>query len=126
FCYRVCVQNCGSSTLRNLSVIDSELGDITTNFFASSATTLAPQQSVCRFYRASWGMDTTNTVMVSGQALDTGAILSTNDSAVALVDRASISCQLLAYSPDDQDGSTLDGHVLLPSDGLSHSVLFRY
>ncbi len=125
FCYRVCVQNCGSSTLRNLSVIDNQLGDITTNFFASPAATLIPGQSVCRFYRASWPDDTTNKVVVSGQAIDTGITVSTNDSAIARVQRVSMTCDLIAYAPDDQDNVANDNHVQLPSDGLSHAVFFR-
>src|SRR5207247_2081482 len=125
FCYRICVQNCGSNTLNNLTVIDTQLGNITTNFFASPATTLAPMQSVCQFYHASWAVDTTNRVVVSGRDVESGFTVTTNDMAVAIVDTAGITCQLIAFSPDDQDGLPTDNHVLLPSDSALHAVFFR-
>jgi protocatechuate 3,4-dioxygenase beta subunit len=125
FCYSITISNCGGHTLTNVSVIDNKLGDMTTNFFASKLTPFPPFTTITRFYKMAWDVDTTNTVAATGRAAAVGAQqVSDNDLAVAYVDNASVSCQTIVYSPDDQDSSFNDGHVTLVDDGMPHEVTF--
>src|SRR4030095_12123921 len=125
FCYSITVSNCGGSVLTNLSVIDNKLGDLTTNFFASKLTPLSPGETLTRYYKMSWDVDTTNTVNATGRAAADGAQqVGDNDQAIAYVENASVSCVTTVYSPDDQDTSFTDGHVTLVDDGTTHEVTF--
>ena len=126
FWYRIVVTNCGTVALTNLTVTDDKQNNFTTQFFPTPATVLAPGRSVTNHVKMTWCADTTVTVSVSGRAAMAGAIVvGANDSAVAYVATAAVTCQILATSPDDQDGNPYDGHVTVPSDGRSHSVTFK-
>ncbi|MDB6033361.1 MAG: hypothetical protein JWM16_3699 [Verrucomicrobiales bacterium] len=123
FCFSITVSNCGSVTITNLSVVDSELGDITSRFFGVGDT-LARGASVNRILKISLDQTTTNTVVASGRSSADGAYVKDKDYAVAIVVPASISCQAFVFSPDDVDGVPFDMHVQLPSDTLAHAIGF--
>ena len=114
FCYEITVRNCGSLVLSNLTVLDNRLGNLTTSFFPTPETTLAPGASVTQVFKRGWNANTTNTVTAAGQSVPGGTPVSSTDSTVALVDPAGITTTLIITSPCDQDGSLSDNHVLLP------------
>ncbi len=124
FCYSITVSNCGLVALTNVMVLDNQIGDLTTNYFDTPAQLFPVNGSVTRFFKMSWDVDTTNTVIAMGQSAATGESTNSVDSAVALVEEASIICRTITFSPDDQDGNLFDLHVELPRDGQDHAVTF--
>ncbi len=123
FCYRVVVRNCGLATLKNVTVIDDKLGDLTTNFFATPTTEFAVGASITNEYKMSWDRTTTNVVIVAGQSVfdasTNGAVTATAD-AVAVVIDASIGCRKLV----SVDGVPSDSVAILPGDGASHVIVW--
>jgi hypothetical protein len=125
FCYGITVSNCGTLALTNLTVMDNLLGNLTSMFFPSPNTQLAPGGTVTKYVKMSSGADTTNIVTVRGTAAGVGAqATSGTDNAVAVIRTASVVCQVIASSPEDQDGNSTDAHVQLPDDGNFHTVTF--
>src|SRR5262249_2760313 len=118
FCYRITVRNCGLAQLTNVLVMDDQLPGISTNF----PSILNSGQVETRFFKMAWGADTTNTVTVTGQSA--GQTVTARDSAVALVDRARITCDARVTAPCDLDGQTNDNHVTLPATGGPCAVTF--
>ncbi|HWD19292.1 MAG TPA: SdrD B-like domain-containing protein, partial [Verrucomicrobiae bacterium] len=140
FCYDITVTNTGSIPLTNLTVVDNLLQphDLTPFFFPSPTTVLAPGEALTGKFTMAFAANATNTVTVQGQAhighsvTNVGGIVVTNgmpvsagDKAVALVDNASISCDVTLTSPLDLDSSPSDNHVLLPSTTSSSTVTFN-
>ena len=124
FCYQITVTNSGVSGLTNLSVVDSHLGDVTTNLFAAPTVVLPPGGVATAYFKAAWATNTTNTVTVSGQSVTNGATVTASDGTVALVDLASLTCNVMVTAPCDLDGVPNNNHVLLPGCGASCSVQF--
>ncbi|GEM_PF-6313902 len=112
FVYGITITNCGPVALTNVSVIDSMFGDITTNLLAPG-TVFQPGATASYYYQAGLEEDTTNVVVVTGYSIETGAKVDSSDSAVALVDSASIKTEVELYSDCDEDGDAKDNHVLL-------------
>lgn len=110
FAYGITVTNCGTVPLTNLSVIDNMFGDITTNLFAPG-TVFAPGASATYYYSAALDVNTTNTVIAAGQSTKDGSTVQAQDSALALVDTASLSADLKVSSACDEDGDNNDDHV---------------
>lgn len=124
FCYQITVTNSGASALTNLSVVDSQLGDVTTNLFAAPTVVLPPGGVATAYFKAAWSTNTTNTVTASGQSITNGATVTASDGTVALVDLASLVCNVMVTAPCDLDGVPNNNHVLLPGCGASCSVQF--
>jgi hypothetical protein len=129
FCYSITVSNCSDGALTNLTVMDTPLGDLTSSFFTSPLSVLAPHASLTRNFKKAWDVDTTNrvTVIATG-ALTLGpnglAISVTNsDEAVALIDEAKIACNVTLFSPDDRSDNTNDAALVLPDNGTAHVVV---
>jgi hypothetical protein len=125
FCYRITITNCGLVTLTNVTVIDNQFGNLTTNFFNGvTPGTLAVGATRTYEYKAELGENTTNTVTAAGQSIANGAQVTTNDTAIAIVIPASIACQKIAFSADDTDGNANNSTVVLPGDGAAHTVIW--
>jgi hypothetical protein len=122
FCYRITITNKLSATLTNVTVFDDKLGNLTSFYFASPSIPFTPGQSITRFFRKDWDVNTTNTVTVSGKSVVSGATVTASDKAITLVEQARITCTVTAYSPDERDGNTNDNVLKLPEDGLAHPV----
>ncbi|MEY2408498.1 MAG: hypothetical protein QOF48_1168 [Verrucomicrobiota bacterium] len=124
FCYRITVSNCGRIPLRNITVVDDRLGDLTPQFFSGIPADLAAGASITRFFKMAWGSDTLNTVISGGASATDGSVVYSTNSAFAHVVTASIVCQEIVTSSDDIDGNPFDNHVQLPRDGQLHAVNF--
>ncbi len=124
FLYRITVANCGAVPLKGLTVLDDQLGDLSTNFLSAPTAALAPGDTVTRYYKMAWATNATNTVTVSAQSATDGATATVTDSAVALVTPAAISCGVRLSSPCDLDGNTNDNHVSLSTYGTGCPVTF--
>ena len=118
FCYEITVTNCGTVPLTNLTVIDNLLGTLQgnytqahpiTNFFSTRTNVLEPGAWVTAWFSMAFTNNATNTVTAQANAdlaqsvtnVVNGSYIVTNatpvlasDSAVALVEQASISCSL--------------------------------
>ena len=120
FCYKITVINCGSVGLHNITVIDDVFGDLSGIF----ADMLAVGASESHNIEATHCVDVVNTVTAEAEgAFGSGHVMA-NDTAAAHVLQASVSCEKIVTSPDDLDGNPNDNHVLLPSDGLPHTVTY--
>ncbi len=124
FCYRITVTNCGPVGLDNLHVQDNQMGDLTSLFFANASTVLPVNGTVTRIVKMSWGQDTTNVVVATGQSVVNGDQVSDTDQAVALVTPARLTCMVTVTSPCDTDGNPSDNHVSLPNDSTPCAVTF--
>lgn len=124
FCFRIAVSNAGPVTLTNLSVVDDQLDDVTTNFFADPTVSLAPGAAVTTYFKMTADGESAGNIVVSGQSVEDGSIATNSDTATAQVSPALVACQLLVTSPDDRDGNTNNNVVMLPSDGAPHVVTF--
>jgi len=127
FCYRISVTNSGSVGLRNITVTDTALGDLTTYF--NFPPTLAPGDfRTGVLLPATICSDLTNVVTAVGQKDTSSQRVTDRDSVVArtFVGEAGIYCDVFLTSPDDVDGDPTDGRVTFPPDGdlhlLSNSV----
>ncbi len=126
FCYRIAVMNCGKLDLDNLSVVDDQLGDLTSLFFADANTVLPVGGSVTQIVKMAWSANTTNTVTAHGQPANTpgAAVVTAVDSAAAIVEPASLTCQVTITSPCDTDGDPNDNQITVPDDGTPCDVTF--
>lgn len=125
FCYQITVTNCGDVVLNNVTINDATLGgNLTSTFFGGGPATLAPGQSITRYFRAAWAQNTTNQVTATGIPANSTDVLSANDGVVALVEEANITCGVTLTASCDRDGSANDNHVLLPGCGSSCDVTF--
>src|SRR5438094_4354020 len=104
FCYSITVTNCGLADLINVTVMDDQFGDLTTNFFASPLDVFPAGTTRSFTFNTSLDFDLTNTVTASGQSVATAKAVTAQDSATAHVIQASISCEVRASSLDDLDG----------------------
>lgn len=123
FAYGITVTNCGTIPLTNMSVIDNMFGDITTNLFAPG-TVFAPGASATYYYSAALDVNTTNTVIAAGQSTQDGQTIQAQDSALAIVDTASLSADLKVSSACDEDGDNSDDHVQIS--GCASNCLVTY
>ena len=123
FCYQIVITNSGNTVLTNFAVHDNMVGDITTNFFPTATSSLAPGTAITNFFKMSWDVNTTNTVQVSATGYTN--TVSATDSAVALVDNASITCNVKVSSPSDVDGVPDNNNVTLPGCGPAAMVTFK-
>ena len=125
FCYSITISNCGNTILTNITATDDQLGSLTSVFFPNPPATLAPGAAITRFYKMAWAIDTTNTVTVAGRSVVNGATVSDMDSAVAMIDSASIVCLSTVTSPSDKDGNPTNNSVQLTNNGNANVVTFR-
>jgi len=124
FCYRITVRNCGNVPLSQLSVVDNHLGDLTSQFFPARPSWI---QSV-RDPLFQHGLELQHDQHRGGLRPECGAdgkVVTDRDSAIAVVKKAKLSCDLDIKSPADKDCKPYDNHVLLPSDGGPHPVTFK-
>ncbi|MFM1767852.1 MAG: hypothetical protein RJA22_381 [Verrucomicrobiota bacterium] len=124
FCYAITVSNCSSVALTNVMVVDDQFGDVTSLFFPSKLTPLAPGESLTRYWKVAVDQDVTNTVNATGNSVADGLPVADSDSVTTQVRPASLACRSMVYSPADTDGSFTDGSVTLPADGAAHPVTF--
>jgi hypothetical protein len=121
FCYRFAITNCGSATLTNLALVDSQL-NLTG---VTLPTSLAPGAgTVIYLTNINHCANSTNIAMVSGQSIVNGAIVTAQSSARVEIKRAAITCEKIVNSPDAIDGTPNDSYLQLPDDGRSHEVTF--
>ena len=123
FAYGITVTNCGTIPLTNMSVIDNMFGDITTNLFAPG-TVFAPGASATYYYSAALDVNTTNTVIAAGQSTQDGQTIQAQDSALAIIDTASLSADLKVFSACDEDGDNSDDHVQISGCATNCSVTY--
>jgi len=127
FCYQISITNCGTTPLTNIVVSDNLLGllDIT-NFITNQPPILQPGAGATSVFSMSFATNATNTVTVSGDAVLAGTVTNVNnivvtngtpvssfDSAVAVVDTASLSCSLRFFSQNAVSGNN-DNNLVLP------------
>ena len=128
FCYQITVTNNGTLTVTNITVMDSLLGNITTNFFGATNGTLAPGQIAFAQFKMSLDTTTTNTAIVAGVALNTDGSVNTNvtavDNAVGIVDVAGVTATVTLLSSCDEDNNPTNNHVLLPGCGEVCNVMY--
>src|ERR1051326_1162628 len=120
FCYRITVSNCGDVDLVNVTVVDDKLNLGGCGF----PTSLAKGQSfTCDTLKATWCVDTVNTVSANGVNAVTGEHApEATASATAFIRQPAVACVKLASSPDDGDGDPNGSDVALPGDGADHTV----
>jgi len=130
FCYRITVRNCGTITLTNVSVVDNEYGDLTTNFTCLADRTLTPGESCTFTFKAEVGQNLTNTVEAAGYSVATGQRTNAFDDAVVHVIPARITCVkqfsvdggpwVSDYEFTDQDVHTVVWRVVLNNTGSAN------
>jgi hypothetical protein len=88
FIYRITIMNPGTAILTNLSVWEhtgTVWTDVSRQYFAPSAQ-LRPNGSVTLYRTNTWGLDTIDTVIVSGQSKQDGTLVTASSTAMASVD----------------------------------------
>jgi hypothetical protein len=122
FCYRITVSNCGLIPLTNVVVNDPDLGGLLPGF----PSNLAPGQSATGFFKKTWGVGThVNTATTSGAGNPGGVIVTTNDTATAIVLNINIMCMLTLSSSFDMDDNPTDNHVTLPEGSVDTPITFN-
>jgi hypothetical protein len=120
FCYRVIVRNCSGNgiTLTNLTVVDSVKGPLT-----GFSAPLADGQSETNVYSLTWaGVPTgasTNDNTVTATGIGNGIIVTTNDTARAIVVPIGVSCSTTLSSPNNLNtNNTPPCQVVLSAPGV--------
>ena len=122
FSYRITVSNCSDVvTLTNITVVDNKL-DLSGYTFPN----LAPHESMTWIISPITHCETiTNVVTATGQSIENGETATASDSAIALVQQASLVCSKVVSSIDAVVTPESNEHYLvLPSDGQKHQVVF--
>jgi len=120
FCYRITVTNCGNIPLTNVTVIDNQFGDFTSNFFPAGPTTVfQPGGTVTYIFKATVDHNLTNVVTVAGKSAADGSTATATDSAAVKILPASVSCDK-QYSID---GGALTDNATLP-DQAPHTIVW--
>ncbi len=116
FCYRIIIQNNGTSPLHNVSVTDPLFGGT----LAGYPGTLAIGGSVTNFFSATICSNTPNTAVVAALGSDNSSVTAT-DSASVTIKTASISCTKLVSTDDVNFASS----ATILQDGNAHPVYYK-
>jgi len=125
FCYRITVRNCGEVDLVNVAVTDDHLDLSGCSFPARINAGAAALE--CIVEGVTLCENTTNTVTASGQSVfDTSSsgFTSAQSSATGIVLQASIACDKIVTSPDDQDGVPENDRVQFVCGSGVHAIQY--
>jgi len=120
FCYEIVLTNSGTAPLTNVTVVDSLLGNLTTEFFPTPTTVFPPCAAITNYFTMASSTSGSSTVSVQGQvslgvtnspfAVTNGVVASASASASVTVAQASVTCAVSLTSPNTSSGG---GNILI-------------